>query len=76
MQRCFGVDSYYRKGGTHTYNKIKTGKAISTLEFADTPPVKSPTVKNKKRKLMQKGKALKRLPNTHTHTQKQVLEFE
>ena len=74
----FRVDSHYHKGGTHTYNIIKAGRTHEEqyphFELANTAPVEPPTVKNKRRKPMQKGRAFKRLSNTHK--KKQGLGFE
>ena len=56
----FRVDSHYCKGGTHTCNTIKTGRTHEEqylhFEFANTALVEPPTVKNKRRKPMQKGR--------------------
>ena len=64
----FRVDSHYRKDGTPTCNMIKAGRTHEEqylhYEFANTASVKPPTVKNKRRKPMQKGRAFKRFSNT------------
>ena len=68
----FRVDSHYHKSGTHTYNMIKAGRTheeqYPRFEFPNTALVEPPTVKNKRRKPMQKGRAFKRFSNTQNNS--------
>ena len=64
----FRVNPHYLKGGTPPCNMIKAGRTHEQylhFEFASTASVEPPTVKNKRRKPMQKGRAFKRFSNTH-----------